>query len=92
MQINSGQDPKIRVYPGMHALTPDECDVYSNLVERSDSGRAAVLHNHCMSEQVRFFCLLYTYGMCTSSGMVLWLRLIKLIMTDYTWHVQQSSF
>ena len=64
MQINSGQDPKIRVYPGMHALTPDECDVYSNLVERSDSGRAAVLHNHCMSEQVGacfcfVFCALY---------------------------------
>ena len=52
MQINSGLDPKIRVYPGMHAMTPDECDVYTNLVERSASACATVMHNHCMSEQV----------------------------------------
>lgn len=55
VQINSGLDPKIRVYPGMHAMTPDECDVYTNLVERSASGVATVMHNHCMSEQVHKF-------------------------------------
>lgn len=51
VQINGGSDPKIRVFPGMHAITPDECDVYSNLVERSNSGTVTVMHNHCMSEQ-----------------------------------------
>ena len=56
VQINSGLDPKIRVYAGMHAMTPDECDVYTNLVERSASGFATVMHNHCMSEQVTKLC------------------------------------
>lgn len=51
MQINGGSDAKIRVFPGMHAIAPDECDVYSNLVERSNSGAVTVMHNHCMSEQ-----------------------------------------
>jgi len=35
----------------MHALSPDECDVYSSLVDKCPSGTVAVTHNHCMSEQ-----------------------------------------
>ena len=35
----------------MHPLSPDECDVYSGLVQRSKSGKVTVMHNHCMSEQ-----------------------------------------
>lgn len=51
MQINSGLEPKIKVFPQMHPLSPDECDVYSGLVQRSQSGMVTVMHNHCMSEQ-----------------------------------------
>lgn len=35
----------------MHALSPDECDVYTSLVEKCPSGQVTVMHNHCMSEQ-----------------------------------------
>ena len=51
IQINSGLETKIKVFPQMHPLSPDECDVYSGLVQRSKSGRVTVMHNHCMSEQ-----------------------------------------
>ena len=51
VQINSGLEPRIKVFPRMHALNPDECDVYSSLVEKCASGKVTVMHNHCMSEQ-----------------------------------------
>lgn len=51
MQINSGLENRIRVFSDMHALSPDECDVYSNLIEKCHSGQVTVMHNHCMSEQ-----------------------------------------
>jgi hypothetical protein len=35
----------------MHTLSPDECDVYSSLVDKCASGLVTVMHNHCMSEQ-----------------------------------------
>ena len=38
----------------MHALSPDEVDVYTSLVERCHSARVTVMHNHCMSEQVNY--------------------------------------
>ena len=52
MQVNSGQHPRIRVFPSMHALSPDEVDVYTSLVEPCASAVVTVMHNHCMSEQV----------------------------------------
>ncbi len=51
VQINSGLEPRIKVFSDMHALSPDECDVYSNLVDKCSSGRVTVMHNHCMSQQ-----------------------------------------
>jgi Fe-S cluster assembly scaffold protein SufB len=51
VQINSGLEAKINVFAQMHPLSPDECDVYSGLVQRSPSGKVTVMHNHCMSEQ-----------------------------------------
>jgi hypothetical protein len=51
VQINSGLEPRIKVFSDMHALSPDECDVYSNLVDKCSSGKVTVMHNHCMSEQ-----------------------------------------
>lgn len=53
VEVNSGRHPQIRVYPGMHALSPDEVDVYSSLVERCPSAGVTVMHNHGMTEQVR---------------------------------------
>ncbi len=37
----------------MHPLSPDEVDVYASLVESCPSAQVTVMHNHCMSEQVR---------------------------------------
>lgn len=51
VQINSGLESRIKVHGNMHALSPDECDVYSSLVEKCPSGQVTVMHNHCMSEQ-----------------------------------------
>jgi hypothetical protein len=54
MEVNSGSHPKIRVFSGMHALNPDEVDVYSSLVEccpPQSQARVTVMHNHCMSDQ-----------------------------------------
>ena len=42
---------------GMHALSPDEVDVYTSLVERCPSAHVTVMHNHCMSEQVCFWSM-----------------------------------
>ena len=58
VEVNSGRHPKIRVYPGMHALSPDEVDVYTSLVEKCQSAQVTVMHNHCMSEQV-FYSVLF---------------------------------
>lgn len=52
IEINSGKHLSIRVFPGMHALSPDEVDVYASLVESCPSAQVTVMHNHCMSEQV----------------------------------------
>lgn len=52
IEINSGRHPCIKVFPGMHALSPDEVDVYSSLVERCPSARVTVTHGHSMTEQV----------------------------------------
>ena len=52
VEVNSGRHLQIRVYSGMHALSPDEVDVYSSLVERCPSARVSVMHNHSMTEQV----------------------------------------
>jgi hypothetical protein len=35
----------------MHALSPDEVDVYASLVASCQSAQVTVMHNHCMSEQ-----------------------------------------
>lgn len=51
VDVNRGSHPKIRVFPGMHALSPDEVDVYASLAESCPSARVTVMHNHCMSEQ-----------------------------------------
>ncbi len=51
VEINSGKHPRIRVFRGMHALSPDEVDVFSSLVEGCPSACVTVMHNHCMSEQ-----------------------------------------
>jgi hypothetical protein len=64
VEVNSGRHPQIAVFPGMHALSPDEVDVFSSLVDKCPSSRVTVLHHHCMSEQVigslhfacAFFC------------------------------------
>ena len=52
VEVNSGRHSKVQVFPGMHALSPDEVDVYSSLAEKCQSARVTVMHNHCMSEQV----------------------------------------
>lgn len=54
----------------MHPLTPDECDVYSNLVERSHTGRVTVMHNHCMSEQGMIEGFRFTVGCNEGSGIL----------------------
>ena len=46
IEVNSGRHPQVNVYPGMHALSPDEVDVHSSLVERCPSSRVTVMHNH----------------------------------------------
>lgn len=53
VEVNAGRHPKIHVFPGTHALSPDEVDVYASLVESCPSAQVTVMHNHCMSEQVR---------------------------------------
>jgi hypothetical protein len=60
MQVNGGQHPRIRVFPGMHALSPDEVDVYTSLVEPCASAIITVMHNHCMSEQVNLSVYMQT--------------------------------
>ena len=52
VEVNSGRHPQIRVYSGMHALSPDEVNVYLSLVERCPSARVLVMHNHSTTEQV----------------------------------------
>lgn len=37
---------------GMHALSPDEVDVYTSLVDKCPTAQVTAMHNHCMSEQV----------------------------------------
>ena len=58
VEVNSGKHPRVRVFPGMHALSPDEVDVYSSLVDKCPSAHVTVMHNHCMSEQVRVCCII----------------------------------
>jgi hypothetical protein len=39
VEVNSGRHPRIKVFKGMHALSPDEVDVYSSLVEGCPSAQ-----------------------------------------------------
>lgn len=39
VEVNSGKHPCIKVFAGMHALSPDEVDVYASLVENCPSAQ-----------------------------------------------------
>jgi hypothetical protein len=45
VEVNSGRHPRIRVFKGMHPLSPDEVDVYSSLVENCPSAQVSILHS-----------------------------------------------
>ena len=65
IEVNSGNHPKIRVFNGMHALNPDEVDVYSSLVEccpPQSHAMVTVMHNHCMSDQGMIEGFRFTMG------------------------------
>lgn len=72
VEVNSGKHPRVRVFPGMHALSPDEVDVHTSLVEKCPSAQLTVMHNHCMSEQV--------------GGSVYEILIIKYFLTQKTGH------
>lgn len=46
--INSGKQPRIDVQYCLHPLSPDECDIYSSLVEQLDCHITA-MPNHCIN-------------------------------------------
>lgn len=44
--INSGKNPSIRVSKFIHPLSPEECDIYRNLVKDMHDSNVIVLANH----------------------------------------------
>lgn len=61
VSINSGGDPRILLGRGMHPLNPDECDVYTSLVDAADNLTIAASINHHITEDgeiegFRFTC------------------------------------
>ena len=80
VEVNSGRHPQIRVHPGMHALSPDEVDVYSSLVENCASARVTVMHNHCLTEQV---CVCSENMCAKTQSQALGLTLTQTIFAGY---------
>jgi hypothetical protein len=50
VDINSGFDPRIRLGGGMHPLNPDECDVYTSLVDAAENSVITASMNHHITE------------------------------------------
>lgn len=48
--VNSGKDSRIRVSRLVHPLDPDECDVYSDLVDAAEHSSITAALNHCMNQ------------------------------------------
>lgn len=62
IEINQGLDKRINVSHAMHPIGPDECDVYSSLVDSCSSAYITSMPNHCITavgevEGYRFECL-----------------------------------
>jgi hypothetical protein len=61
MEVNSGSDPRIQTSASVHAINPEECDVYSSLLDTCASGMITPCINHTMTddgdiEGFRFTC------------------------------------
>jgi hypothetical protein len=61
MEVNNGEDPRIKTSTGIHGINPEECDVYSSLLESCLSGVITPCVNHTMTkngdvEGFRFTC------------------------------------
>jgi hypothetical protein len=61
VEVNSGSDKRIKTSAGVHAVNPEECDVYSALLETCQSAIITPGINHTMTddgdiEGFRFSC------------------------------------
>lgn len=64
VNVNSGKDSRIRVSRLVHPLDPDECDVYSDLVEAAEHSSITAALNHCMNQSGEIEGFSYT---CSAS-------------------------
>ncbi len=67
VEVNSGRHPRIKVFKGMHALSPDEVDVYSSLVEGCPSAQVLKLLFTEELQQKFFRIKKYMFSACCRS-------------------------
>ena len=67
VEVNSGRHPRIKVFKGMHALSPDEVDVYSSLVEGCPSAQVLKLLFTEELQQKFFRVKKYMFSACCRS-------------------------
>ena len=71
-EINSGLDRRIKVKHAMHPIGPDECDVFTMMVDSCPSAHITAMPNHCITSvgevEVRPTFLLLVVG-CLHTNM-----------------------
>jgi hypothetical protein len=78
VSINSGRDHRIELGESMHPLNPDECDVYTSLVECAENSTIRACMNHHITESGEVEGFRYT---CSGADMSACLPLSRMMFT-----------
>ena len=88
-EVNSGNDPRVRVTAHMHALNPEEIDTYTSLLGTCKTASIIPSVNHCVSrggdiEGFRFTCKQHELASCLPMhhGMFFNTAMVECILGD----------